>query len=203
MPATSLSKRTRDSRTAESLLGVGHPLVAVLGACQAATEALAAGAALQVAALGVWAAGVSFGRPLAIGAALMQLVAGIRWAYLRLERRDLCRELIAEGHDRLPLQPLAREGRRLLDPAYRDRLARSLEVLADMPSGRPSLCSRRVVAAVKPQLREAAALMRESGANVRGVALVDRLLTCGDSPLYGEDAALLRDELARARYMLV
>jgi hypothetical protein len=32
--------------------------------------------------------------------------------------------------------------------------------------------------------------------------LVERLLTDGESPLYGEDAAALRAELGRARFLL-
>jgi hypothetical protein len=202
MPATSPRNRTRAGRTAESLLGAGHPLVAVLGSCHAAAQTLAAGAALQVAAVGLWVAGVAFGRALGVAAGLMQLVVAMRWATLRLERRDLCLDLLVEGRDHVPLRPLARERRRLLDPEHRRRLARSLEALGDPRSGRWPLCSRRLLAATKPQLREVAALLREDQANPRGIALVDRLLTRGESPLYGQDAALLRDELARARYLL-
>jgi hypothetical protein len=59
-----------------------------------------------------------------------------------------------------------------------------------------------VLAAVEPQLRDLARLLRTDAAGVRGIALLDRLVTSGTSPLYGTRVAPLRDELGRIRYFL-
>jgi hypothetical protein len=59
-----------------------------------------------------------------------------------------------------------------------------------------------VLAAVEPQLRELARSLHADGAGVRGVALLDRLITSGSSPLYGARVEPLRDELGRIRYLL-
>ena len=64
------------------------------------------------------------------------------------------------------------------------------------------LYSRRVVAAVAPELEETAQALRRSDASVRGVALSERLLSGHDSPLYGDDADRLREELRRVRFLL-
>jgi len=59
-----------------------------------------------------------------------------------------------------------------------------------------------VLAAVKPQLRDLVQSLRADGAGVRGVAMLDRLITSGASPLYGRRVGPLRDELGRIRYLL-
>jgi len=126
-------------------------------------------------------------------------------AALRTERRDLCLELVVAGRDRLSISALIRECRRLADPR---RQARSLEELADIAVRHPRrerqrpISSRRVLASVEPELRDIAARLRTGEADLRGVALLYRLVTCGASPLYGEHAGALREELIRGRYLL-
>ena len=55
---------------------------------------------------------------------------------------------------------------------------------------------------VAAELREIARLLRSGNAALRGVAHVESLLTSGESPLYGVQVELLRDELGRARFLL-
>ena len=104
---------------------------------------------------------------------------------------------------------LRRECRRLGDPRRQARLARSLEELARFAAQRPgrrerqrSVYSRRVLAAVQPELCDIAARLRAGGAELRGVALLEWLVSAGASPLYGEHAAPLWEELVRGRYLL-
>jgi hypothetical protein len=59
-----------------------------------------------------------------------------------------------------------------------------------------------VVAAVTGELGEIARLLRSGEAAVRGVAMLERLLTDGASALYGEDVRTLREELHRIRFIL-
>jgi hypothetical protein len=191
---------------AEVLLGAGHPLVAVLYACEATVEGIAGIAVVQVGALALWWGNASYARALAIGAGVVQVALGLRWANLRVQRRELCLELVSGGREHLPLAVVARERQRLNDPRHQAQLATSLEHLAAMPVQRRErqrpICSRRVLAGVASELRDIAARLRAGGVNLRGVALLDHLVTSGSSPLYGEEIGALRNELARARYWL-
>jgi hypothetical protein len=88
-------------------------------------------------------------------------------------------------------------------------LATCLENVADIATRKPCrgerqrpIYSRRVLAAAEPQLRGVAARLRADGAELRGVAVLDRLVTSGASPLHGERVGPLRDELARGSYLL-
>jgi hypothetical protein len=178
----------------------------VLYACGATVEGIVAVAAVQVGALALWWVNASYARALAIGAGVVQVALGLRWASLRVQRRDLCLELVSTGREHLPLAVVARERQRLDDPRHQAQLATSLEHLAAMPVQRRErqrpICSRRVLAAVEPQLRDTAARLRAGGVELRGVALLDRLVTSGSSPLYGQEIGALRNELARGQYWL-
>jgi hypothetical protein len=69
-----------------------------------------------------------------------------------------------------------------------------------LPAARP-LTDVRVIRATAPELGQAASLLR-SDPGVRGVALVERLFTTLDTPLYGREVEPLRQELRPARYLL-
>lgn len=66
----------------------------------------------------------------------------------------------------------------------------------------PPFYRSHVLAAVEPQLLDVARLLDAEGAGVRGIAMLDRLITSGTSPLYGSRVEPLRDELGRIRYLL-
>lgn len=197
------------ARCAEALLGARHPLVAVLYACEATVEGIVAVAAVQLGALALWWVNASYARALVIGAGVVQVALGLRLASLRAQRRELCLELVIAGRERLPLAVVARERQRLDDPRRQARLATSLEQLAAIAVQRRRPRERQrpisnpcVLAAVEPQLRDVAARLRDGGVDLRGVALLDRLVTSGSSPLYGEETGPLRNELARGRCLL-
>jgi len=59
----------------------------------------------------------------------------------------------------------------------------------------------RLIRAAAPELRQVALLLRDSP-DVRGVALVEWLLSSPATPLYGFKLEPLRQELWRARYLL-
>jgi hypothetical protein len=194
---------------AEALLGAGHPLVTVLRASlTAAEQLLAVAASLAVAATLLYEKS-SFGLPVVVGSGVVQLALGCRLAVMASRRRDICRELIVAGRECLALAGVELERSRLSDARVRDRLARSFEDVADVGLGRrfepqvgPPLLHSRVVRSVVPELHELARLLRADAAPVRGVALVEWLLTSGESPLYGPQRQHLREELGRARYFL-
>ena len=193
---------------AETWLGPGHPLVQSLTrsetACRQLVTVTAAGAAGVVWSAGGW----SFGLWLAIGAAAAQAVFAGRVAVLRRGRRDLCLELIVSGGERLPLPCVERLRRGLLERRALERLASSIDELVraagqsgPLAQGVHPLADRRVIRAVAPDLRDVAWLLRGAPA-VRGVALVEWLLTSPATPLYGSEIESLRAEVRRARYLM-
>jgi hypothetical protein len=120
------------------------------------------------------------------------------------DERRLATECIIEGGDALLLAPVMWQRERLLAPAYREHLARSIErVAAQAEDRRWSLRGSRplfrwvVVAAVRPELRGLAEALRGPGCTAVAVARAKLLLCDSRSPLYGEDPRLLREELVR------
>jgi hypothetical protein len=198
-----------ECRTAGALLGLGHPLVGVLYACHITGDEIVVVGAVQVAAVVLLFANAPFALALMVAAAVVQLALGTRFAMLRAYRRELCLDLVIGGRERLPLAVLERELRRLRDPQFQARLARAVEDFADIADHDrreiglgPPVYDRRVLAAVEPQLRDLVRSLRADAVAVRGVALLDRLITAGTSPLYGGRVGPLRDELGRIRYLL-
>jgi hypothetical protein len=190
------------------LLGASHPLAVLLHRWENAVEQALGVAALQAAGGALMCGGAPFGRSLALVATVVQIALGWRLALLGMARRDLCLELIIEGRGGVPLAAVEHERRRL-DPCRRARLARSIEELVELADRWPTrpaeprpLFDSRLVRQVAPQLRETACLMRAGDPPAPGVALVERLVTSGTSPLYGSDVEQLRRELGRARYLL-
>jgi hypothetical protein len=193
---------------AKGLLGASHPLAVLLHSWENAVEQVLAVAAVQAAGGALMCGGAPFGLLLALAAAVVQIALCWRLALLVTVRRDLCLELIIEGRGGVPLAAVERERRRL-DPRRQARLARSLEELVELADRWPTrpaqprpLFDSRVVRQVAPQLRETAGLVRAGDPPAPGVALVERLVTSGTSPLYGAEVEQLRQELGRARYLL-
>jgi hypothetical protein len=154
--------------------------------------------------------GVGHAVSLFLGSSIVLLVlaalAGEQWD----RRRFAARQLVLDGRETLPLAPIQRERRRLLEARTRQYVARSFERVLQHVTRRPAPAPASVrplfdvgtVAAVTDDLREIVKLLHTGVARARGVALAERLLTEGVSPLYGYDAIALRDELRRVRYLL-
>jgi hypothetical protein len=201
--------RTESERSlAEVWLGAHHPLVCLLRRFETACAQLVSVTAVQAAGVvflvGDWPVGLS----LAIAAAVVQVALGCRLAALRMLRRELSLELIANGGAGLPLPCIERLCRRLLDGRRLERTASSVDEMvktavhpgALRAAARP-LADPRVIRATAPELRQVAALLRD-GPAVRGVALVEWLLSSPATPLYGMEVEPLRQELVRVRYLL-
>jgi hypothetical protein len=189
------------------LLSPAHPLVRVSRRVAAVKRQALAAAALLVGSFGV--GDDALASAVRVSAAGVLLVLLVVLAVLREERRRLALDLIVEGQEWLPVRAVVRERDRLAGARAQVRLAKSFECVfeeglglrrlapAPLPMVRPS-----VAAAVLAELAAVTALLRSGRPGLRGVALVERLLTDGESPLYGEDAAALRAELGRARFLL-
>jgi hypothetical protein len=126
------------------------------------------------------------------------------------DRRDCAVDLIIEGQGALPIKIVQRQRRRLVRNRTRRTLARTLQSMTEQTLRRhtPAAFSPRVslhrplIIAVQDELRTVSKLLRSRRAGVRGVAFCERLLTDGDSPLYGRDLAALRARLRRGRMLL-
>jgi hypothetical protein len=204
----SVGQARTDVSAAEACLGARDPLVGVLRRSDTVRMQLVSVTAVQAAC--VFLSGdLKFGLSLALAALVVQVGLGCRLAALRAHRRDLCLELIVAGRQALPLACVDRQRRRLLDPRTRERLARSIDEIANSasrplpvhPAVRP-IFYVLVIRRVAPELCQVALLLRGDAPCVRGVAAVEWLLTSPASPLYGVDVEPLREELGRVRYLL-
>jgi len=151
------------------------------------------------------AEGAHWARPLALAAAIMLLVLTALFAASRSTRRDRALDLIVDGRENVPLAIIQRERQRIAASRTRGTLAAALEAMVEETldrrvgfarSARPPL-DAKLIAALEPEIRETAALLRSDRVSVRAVARTERMLTRGASPLYGSDVAALRTELRR------
>jgi hypothetical protein len=204
-----LASAAQECAAADRLLGPDDPLAEALHDCRSASEQLRALALTGAAGLGLAAGGARAGFALTIAAALVAVVLGMRLVVLVERRQAACEDLIIAQRAPRALPSVDREWRRVADPYTRDRLAESLERIARIaedPGDPPTVApyfDLRVAHAVKDDLREVAALLRNRSSGVAGVALVERLLSTATSSLHGEDERALRDDLARVRFRLV
>ena len=193
---------------AEAWLGADHPLIDALDRFAIACRQLVALTAVQGGAVFLVFGGWQIGVSIMLAAGVVQVVLCCRVGALRAAKRDLFRELIIAGGGALPLPSVRGLSRRLLDSGTQERLARSIDdvvraaVRPRMFPGEPRpLPDARVIRAAAPELRQVASLLRDRP-DVRGVALVEWLLSSPATPLYGFELEPLRRELWRARYLL-
>lgn len=200
-----------EEREAAAVLGREHELVGVLARRRALpAQMLVTTIPLVLATVGLALDATS--APLVLGAAIfVQLWLVVAVPYLRRRMRDIVEELIANGNGAARrLRVVEGEYRRLATRAERERLARTLERFVDDAVRWSRLGPRRrtpplgvnCLRFTVTEARDIVALLREGCADVRGVALTSRLLTDGTSPLFGTDAAELRQELRRIRFLL-
>ena len=127
---------------------------------------------------------------------------------LRRRVRDEAMHLIAEGHE------APDHGRRApaptpVSPRTRDTLARTLEMMLRQALRPPRITTRGarpvfsvlVIASVAPDLCALISVLRTKTL-APGCGSARAAITHGDSPLYGREAAVLREELRRVRSAL-
>lgn len=164
-------------------------------------QLVVASVALAAGALGI-AAGAYWAPVVLAAAAVVELALVSALVLLSSLARALAREAIIDGDGELPLRLLARERRRLANPRSQAGLAGALESLVRAaatwprihPAARPVFDVRQIRAAA-PELEALAQLLRARPASPRAAALLERLLTSGNSPLYGRQPDDLHREL--------
>jgi hypothetical protein len=191
-------------------LGLDHPLTRASDALDTTVKQLLVVVALFAGGLAASLEHAHWGRDVVIASGLV--LAGFALAaWVRAQaRRDRALDLILEGRESLPLSVVQRECRRLAALRTRRSLATTLQSMIEetlqrralrLRSARP-LLSRALIAEAQDEMRAIARLLLSESVRIRGVALVERVVTQGTSPLYGCDAAALRSEFARARVLL-
>jgi hypothetical protein len=192
---------------AAALLGEQHPLARALDLLDVASrQSLVVAGVIVMSAVGI-ASHVRYAVSVLVGAAVVEFALGAVLALLVEQTRERARDLIIQGREDLPLQAVASERERLLNPHVRRGLARALErvLRAAEDYERLTISSRpppgtRCLRAVAPELREIAAGLRAEEVGVRAVARVARLLTGGyASPVYTGRLGEVRLELERIR----
>lgn len=161
--------------------------------------ALLAGAVIDL------AAGVGWALALTVAAATVLTALTAAVAVSELTIRDRALEMIADGHETLPITAIQRARHRLTDPRTQRRLAHAIDTATQHALRQPRpgtraaqpLYQRRVIATVTEELDALAQLLRTGRASVRGVALAEQLLANGASPFYGESPERLREQLDR------
>ena len=192
------------------VLGLDHPLTRACAALDTTIQQLLIVAAIFAASIAAALDRSTIAPSVAVAAALVLAGFGVAALSRAQTRRDRVLDLIVEGRENLPVTLVQRERRRLASPKLRRGLAGTLESMVEetlrpctlaFRSARPVL-SRSAVVEAQADVREVVGLLRGLGATVRGVAFTERLVTRGDSVLYGHDIAALRDGLRRARVLL-
>jgi hypothetical protein len=200
----------RATQSAGSVLGATHPLTLAIEAAECAARqwlvcaAILTGAAIARLEHHTWTTAIIASSAVVSAAFTVLLIA------LKQRVRERAMDLIAEGRETLPITAVQRQRQRLLTHRRRKVLARALETMIRDATNPPRIITTsarplfdvRVIAGVAGDLRAVIGLLETERVRARGVALIERLMSDGGSPLYGRDASLLREELHRVRHAL-
>jgi hypothetical protein len=204
-----LAHSAQADRSAREFLCDDHPLVRVLERTAVSVRQSFVVAVALLAGAVAWLDGAHVGLGVTVAAAVVEAVLVLRLAILRWLARERACDLIIQGRADLPLDAVRRQRCRLVDRTHCDDLADWLDrtlTVAERSLATPHqpapFISSRVIVAVRTELAEISARLREEAPGVRGVALVERLLSEGGSPLHGASVSALRQELRRIRFML-
>jgi hypothetical protein len=193
------------------VLGEAHPIARAASARDVLRRQSAViGGLVPVLAVAAWADDDAVGQVLISTVAVVEmwLLAALTMATACL--RDRARDAISDGAPSLHVTEIAKEYARLGTSRYRaglaDRLAAAEHAgkhwheLGISTRPPPSVCNLADHAATTTEI---ATLVRDPGACLRGVALLDRLLRGGyAAPLYADPIDDVARELGRIRFLL-
>jgi hypothetical protein len=208
--ARRISRPLRDEPAPGELLGDTHPLVRTLGQLEVLRTQTVVLSALLASSVVALLDGVAGAVTFVVAAAFVLLVLACRAAILTDRMHERALDVVIGGGGDVPIEAVRRQRARLLEPRHRRRLAASLDEMchealqpiAPWARVRP-IFDVRVVAEAAPALSTVARQLRSDNARLRGIAMAQRLIVDGTSPLYGDDGELLRQELRRIHYHLV
>jgi hypothetical protein len=193
------------SQTPSAVLGPDHPLARAIDGLESVVRQLRVVSAVLIGSMIDFREGVAWAEDAALSAVIVLFGLAIVSAVLAQRRRDRALDRILEGHESVQIAVVQRERQRLRAARTQRLLARSIDSMVEEASNPAKPCVRgarplfeiSVVALVAEDLRAISRLLRAERASVRGVALAERLVSDGTSPLYGDQAPALRGELHR------
>jgi hypothetical protein len=198
-----------DERAATTVLGEDHPLARTLALRSSLLVQLLTTSVPVMFALVGLTLHVHRATVVLRAAALVLLGLCAALLLVRQSMRERAHELIAAGHEQVPLQVVERECRVLASRSERERLANALDKhLEDVQQWRSLLPAARPLPGVHSlrfttrEARNVIGLLRSHRPHVRGVAAVRRFLTDGRSSLFSGDVELLRGELVEIADLL-
>jgi hypothetical protein len=188
---------------AQSLLAPEHPLASALEDRQREGRRLLAVMAMLVGGSAAAVTGTS-DSSLLVAAVIAMVAFACRFAPVGERIRGEARQAIIDGRHHLPLDCVQAERDRLAQPRVHAHLAQWAQGLTCTTDGwsAPPLWSVTAVRAVRSELRDVALLLRTGHTGLRGVAMLEHLVTSGELPQYGDDPRPLAEELGRIRYHL-
>jgi hypothetical protein len=210
LPRSAARTSRAPPRSASALLGSDHPLARATEALDSVIRQSLAVPAVLVGNVIDLMLGRTWAATLTASAAIVLVGLTAIAGACKQTQRDRALALILQGRESVPIAAVQRQRRRLLEPRTRTTLARNLAIMIDQASTRRGLLAcgicplfdRAVVRAVADDLRAIVQLLDCEHTPVRGVALVEHLLTDAFSPLYGNQAEPLRQELHRIGHLL-
>jgi hypothetical protein len=209
-PSPTVPARGAKQRSASAVLGPEHPLTRADATLHRAIRQARPVVAVLVGSIIAAARGARWAPATAVGALVVLLGLALIIVALARQRRGRAIALVLDGRESLPIAEIQRQRRRLLAARTRIVLATTLEKLITEPAHEPRFPVRSarapvdatMIAAVTPEIREVGRLLQDERATARPVALVERLVTDGGSPLYGHQTNELRETLHRLRHLL-
>jgi hypothetical protein len=198
------------SRPASAVLGPDHALSRAIDALETTLRQWRAVAAVLVGSVIALVEGRGWAPTVAGSAAIVLVGLTVIASAHGQRKRDVVLDMILNGQEPLAITAVQRQRDRLLCQRTRAKLASNVDEIIERATNRPKfqtrlvlpLFERPVVASVAGELRQIIELLLADDATARGVAGCERLITHACSPLYGQDAELLRQELHRLRDML-
>ena len=198
----------RAAQSACAVLGAAHPLSRATEAVARVTRQWLTCAATLAGSIIAQLEGHPWATILTASSTLV--LAGLTAALLMLRQQvsDRATDLIAEGREALPIATVQHQRQRLLAQRRRKALAKALDTVLRQATAPPRIVTRgtrplfdiRVIAAVGADLRAVIELLQTRNPPARGVALIDRLITDGQSAFYGHEPLPLREELRHIRH---
>jgi hypothetical protein len=208
-PSLDVSRAASARAAGHAGLHCGHPLVRAAEAVGYTGRQCVYVAAVLIGSVIALIEGRPWAAALAGSAAAVLLVLGVLLAAHLQAERDCAIELVLDGRESLRIAAVERQRHRLLSERTRYALASRFEdVLEQASAGRrfrliaPPLFEPRIVRAVANELGDVIESLRSEGTSAGGVARAERLVERAVSPLYGQDAEALREELHRVHKLL-
>jgi hypothetical protein len=206
-PPTAWPSGKSPERSASTFLGADHPLPGAIEAVSGVARQWRACGAVLVGAIIARLEGHAWAPSLVASAGFVLLVLTARVAVLLQRVHDHALDLIAEGRETIPIAAVQRERMRLLSRRRRKVLARTLDAMIQQATHPPKITPRSarplfdpaVIASASDDLRALTLVLQKHAVRARSVALTERLITNGGSPLYAHNEKQLHEELRRIR----